>query len=33
MIVREKRAVIVGTEGERRKSRRVGIGINVATEC
>ena len=32
MIVREKRADIVGTEGEKR-SRRARIGMNVTTEC
>ena len=33
MIVREKRADIVGTEGERRRSGRAGIGMDVTTEC
>ena len=33
MIVREKRANIVSTEGERRRSERARIGMDVNTEC
>ena len=32
MIVREKRADIVGAEEERRESGRAGIGMDVTTE-
>ena len=33
MIVREKRADIVGVVGERRESGKAGIGMDVTTEC
>ena len=33
MIVREKKADIVSSEGERRNSGRPGIGMDVATKC
>ena len=33
VIIREKRADTVGAKGERRKSERAGIGMDVATEC
>ena len=33
MVVRDKKAAIVGAEGERRRRVRARIGMDVTTEC